>query len=1037
VLRFSQARRIPLDTETSGRKDFFLKKEAKTFAHWRTCREGLRALQAKVFWFVFSKKNCFLPLLLTLLAAAAPSLEIGSHVKFGRVVVHVPRAVQGTLSQRGDTITLHLAGAGLVPGMTRAPRNVLRITGGTDELVLQVSPGSQPRLWRDARQVVVDIYNPGVAPPGAPPAPSLAPLATQGGSLMPSDITLVPLTPPTPPPTTMRATTTMRAKMPSPLLSPMLSPMPSPMPSPVPSPGPAAASAAGPTPGGAGAEPAAGGDAVASDALVAQRVPAEGAAAQPAILVPFGPEIGAAAFPRGNQGIVVFDDSKPVDLAALRDDPVFGSARVTLLAAATQITMNVPPGAALGLRRRPEGWVVTVMSPVAGAVAGVVAGAGAGLAMQGGVLTIGTRHAASSLVLDEAASGGRLLVGTVSGDDAGVSVPHQSPEFSLRPSWAGVVLAAQSDRLSLRAAKAGFLLATASPPALAAVAGGSTEKQWGAAADLTRHFDFTPLPVPALLRSMRAAIRLAAASPRMARSLPRLHAAEAMMSLGLAREAAGALAASLRDDSAVAAQGDTRALLAMAHFLAGCAETPEQIAADAQAMADPALGQSDELALWRGVMPSAPAGGGPDVAKLGAAWRLLLAYPERLQARLAPLVALALMRGGQTEAAQALVDQMPARSLDAVRAALLAKAGRRPEALALLDRLGAGRDRLVAAAALRDATELRLAGGQMTAAQAAEALDRHLYAWRDDATEIDQRLRIGALRAQSGNWRQALNGLRATEQLYPAAHDRVHSAQLAVIGGLLQEGQAQRMPALDLVALVEESADLLGSEDASSTLAPVLADKLMALDLPDRAAPILSRLMKATAAPAARAALGARLAALRLDQGNAVAAISVLDESGSADLPDSMRESRMILRARALADSGQQGAALALLGQAASEEGLELRARLLEQRHDWAGAVGALQALARASMPADGPLTEPQQDVLLRLASDAVRGGDMAVLQQLQAGDARRLTAGSRAALFQALVQQPIQALGDLPRAARETAAARAVAPALASYQAR
>ncbi len=978
-----------------------MKKDAKTFTHRRTRCDNLRAVRARVSWFFFAKKNCFLPIFLSLLTAAAPSLEIGSHAKFGRVVVHVARAVQGTLSQQGDTITLHLPGAGAVPGMTRAPRNVLRISGGTDAVVLEVSPGSQPRLWRDARQVVVDVYNPGISPPGAPPgppAPPVAPLATPSGSLMPSDITLVPLTPPPPP--------TMRAKV-------------------VPLPVPAV--------GGAGVEAAAAGDAVASDALVAQRLPPEGAGARPAILVPFGPEVGAAAFPRGAEGIVVFDDSKPVDLAALKDDPVFGSARVTLLAAATQITMSVPPGAALGLQRRPEGWVVSVVRPVPGGLPPE----GAGLAMQGGVLTIGTRHAASSLVLDDTASGGRLLVGTVNGDDAGVSVPHQSPEFSLRPSWAGVVLAAQSDRLSLRAGKAGFLLATASPPALVAVAGGSTEKQWGAAADLTRHFDFTPLPVPALLRSMRAALSLSAASPRMARSGPRLHAASAMMSLGLAREAAGALAASLRDDSAVAGEADTRALLAMAHFLAGGGDTPEAIAADAQAMADPALGQSDELALWRGVMPPVPAGGEHDAAKLGAAWRLLLAYPERLQARLAPLVAQALMRGGQTAAAQALVDQMPARSLDAVRAALLAKAGRGPEALALLDRLGMGRDRLAAAAALRDATEMRLASGQITAAQAAEALDRHLYAWRDDATEIDQRLRIAALRAQAGGWRQALNGLRATEQLYPAAHDRVHAAELAVIGGLLQAGQAQRMPALDLVALVEESADLLGSEGASTTLAPVLADKLMALDLPDRAAPILARLMKATAAPGPRAALGARLAALRLDQGNAVAAISALDESEAAEVPDSVHDSRMILRARALAQSGQEGAALALLTQASTGEALELRAGLLEQRRDWAGAVGTLQALAHASMPAEGPLTEPQQDVLLRLASDAAQGGDMAVLQQLQAGDARRLTAGSRAALFQALVQQPIQALSDLPRAARETAAARAVAPALASYQAR
>jgi hypothetical protein len=41
-----------------GRKRFFLKKEAKTFAH-----QGTRCIQrvpkgSKVFWFFFSKKNC-------------------------------------------------------------------------------------------------------------------------------------------------------------------------------------------------------------------------------------------------------------------------------------------------------------------------------------------------------------------------------------------------------------------------------------------------------------------------------------------------------------------------------------------------------------------------------------------------------------------------------------------------------------------------------------------------------------------------------------------------------------------------------------------------------------------------------------------------------------------------------------------------------------------------------------------------------------------------------------------------------------------
>jgi hypothetical protein len=41
----------------SKRKDFFLKKEAKTFATLSRARRRLRDSVAKVFWFFFSKKN--------------------------------------------------------------------------------------------------------------------------------------------------------------------------------------------------------------------------------------------------------------------------------------------------------------------------------------------------------------------------------------------------------------------------------------------------------------------------------------------------------------------------------------------------------------------------------------------------------------------------------------------------------------------------------------------------------------------------------------------------------------------------------------------------------------------------------------------------------------------------------------------------------------------------------------------------------------------------------------------------------------------
>jgi hypothetical protein len=752
---------------------------------------------------------------------------------------------------------------------------------------------------------------------------------------------------------------------------------------------------------------------------VVVRLPDDPGSGEASILVPFDRLVGAAAFARSGLAHVVFDDSKPVDLAALKDDPVFASARVTLMAAATHLTLQLQPGMRLRLRRRPEGWVVAVG-------ADSTAEASAKLSLDKGVLAVAMPFAADTVVMDDPATGGRLLVGTVLGEAPGVAVPHVSPEFTLLPSWAGVAVMAASDRLALRAGKAAFLLRMDAAPALAAQLVDATQSAAEAAA-LTRRFDFPPLPVPALLTRLRADMRAAGAAPKLGRLGPRLQAAQAMLSLGMDREAGGVLRAAVQDDPGQGAGADAAALLAMANWLAGLEA--------GGALNDPALGKSDEIALWRALVR--PPGGDrrPAAAALASTWRLLLAYPDPLRRRLMRPVADAMLQGGQIGAAEAFMARMPEPSLDDLRAAALVQRGHVPDALALLDKVAGRADRKQAAAAARSAVELRLAAHQITPAEAAATLGKRLYAWRDEPTEIDQRLRVAALRTQAGNWRQALALLRDTEALFPASHDQVRSAELAVIADLLRAGQAQRLPPLDLVALVQESADLLASKDASATLAPVLVDKLLALDLPERAEPILARLMAGTDAAEPKAALGARLASLRLDAGNAAAAIAALDQSDSSGLPQALQTGRGVLRARAMAESGETGAALSLLATLDGADSLALQAKLLEARKDWHGAETALLALAHETVPPDGALNVAQQDLLLRAASAAAQAGDIAVLQQLQ-GDAARLDAGPRRALFQALIQQPVQSLTDLPRSGREAEAARAVPAALASFEA-
>jgi hypothetical protein len=332
---------------------------------------------------------------------------------------------------------------------------------------------------------------------------------------------------------------------------------------------------------------------------------------------------------------------------------------------------------------------------------------------------------------------------------------------------------------------------------------------------------------------------------------------------------------------------------------------------------------------------------------------------------------------------------------------------------------------------------MRLEAGTLAPAKAASTLLSHIDDWRAPDLELGTRIRAASLLVQAGDFRRALAALREAEHLFPAAHDSVHEAERQAVAALIRGGAAGRLSPLDLVALVEENSDLLAADDVASSLTPVLADKLVALDLPDRAGKLVATLMAATTDGVAKASLGDRLAGLRLDQRDATGAVAALDSSDSADLPPDIVESRLLKRARAAVLIGRDDDALRLLAPSAGREAMMLRASLLEKARDWHGAEAALQMLVGADVPRAGALTDTQQDLVLRFAGAASQAGDASALRALQDGLARRLTPGPRAALFQTLAAAPVQSVSDLPRSGREADAARALPAALTQYNAR
>jgi hypothetical protein len=740
------------------------------------------------------------------------------------------------------------------------------------------------------------------------------------------------------------------------------------------------------------------------------------------MLVPFGTDIGASAFRRGNEGHVVFDAARALDLSQLKDDPVFGGVTERLLPDGMHLRMPLAADAELQVTRKEGGWAIAL-------VHGIPAGKPITAHADKGVLLVAADAPGRVVVLDDEATGGKLLVGTQRGAGQSMIAAHRGPEFALLATWLGVVVEPVSDRIALQPLRDGFRVQAVDGPKLSLV--------WAEIPDdagrvMTRCFELPDLPEGELHNRLTLAMRDAALTPRLGRFGARLRVAETMLSEGLDVEARAVLHTAMADDPAHADDPRAAGLSAIATWLVAEAGGANPLPA---ADFDPAsLGSSDEAQFWQALFQVARADVAAPAATLAVTWPLLKQYPQALRRRLLPATGDILNRGGQDKVLAAFLAAYPDPSLDLVRAALLQRQGKTDEALAWMDAVARRPNRLMRAAALREAVETRLAAKKIDVAQAAAALGRQLYAWRGGQSDFDLRLRVTDLRSQAGQWRQALALLRETEHLFPEGHAQIRDAQTRLIASLLNGDAAAKLNALDLVALADEAAPMLSAADADASLAPVLVDKLLALDLPSRAEPILQRLFDHAASPGQKAELGVRLAALQADRGDAKGALAILAASDAAGLEPALVTRRGLLRAKLLAASGRADDALGVLAAVQGEAGAELQAGLLEDRKDFGGAAKLLEALVGSAAFSARP-DQGQRDMILRLANDESQAGDMSALRRLRSAQGARFASGPGAELFAVLTQEPIRAVSDLPRSGHELAAVRALPASLSARQ--
>jgi hypothetical protein len=918
-------------------------------------------------------------------------VRVGDHPGFGRVVFDWPGSVEYRVEEAEGRILVHFASPAafdLAPAR-RGARNLRGVTSDGSRAEIAVAPGTRLRHFRLGNRVVLDLLDaardpaatPAAARPAPPPAalppPARAPAAAiaRGARAPAAPSPSSPFAPAVPPPA--EAPVIVQA---APLEAVAVQALAQPTASP-------------PTPTPPPAPPAAAGRAI-------RLLPG------PVLSIPAAAETGAALFRRGGLWMLVLDQPQPLDLSALRGDPAFANAESSSGPQST--TLRLPAAALPNPRLRREGSAWLLDQPreevaLRAILPEVEPGPPARLILR-------ATHGSGSVSVLDPETGTALLVGTVRDGAEAVPAGRRAALFELLPTRLGAALLPRADTVTLRALDGRFV-ADAAPGAEMAL-GPEAAGAVAAAASMTRIFDLPAEPLAALQERLRGATAAVAASPPLGRGPPRLQAAEALLALGLPQEAQAMVGLATREDPALAETPRARALAGATALLAGRL-------AEAGGLDHPRLPDTDEVALWRGLLSAARGQNG--AASVAAGLPLLLAYPEPLQSRIAQLAAEALAAGGEPAAARRLIAARDQEDppLALARARILEAEGATEPALAAYDALAAGRDRRARAIAMRRAAELRLSAGLLDAAGAAAALESTLAAWRGDALETEGRSRLADLRQQAGDWRGAFDLLRETAAMFPDLAPGIRPRQVAALLGALDTA-----PPLDAVVLHDTHAEMLPPGPATEQALGSLADRLAALDLLDRASHVLRGAMARAPDAEARGRIGARLAGLALAAGDQRAALVALADTAGEGLSPGLTRRRLLLEGRGLARDGRVPDAVARYREAGPEAAAEL-ATLLEEKQDWPGAAAALRLHLDAVAPAPpAPLAEEHQPLVARLAAPLTLAGDDSALAALRAEQEGRM-GGTLSDAFGLFTADRVAAVSDLPRLGRELDVAR------------
>lgn len=574
-----------------------------------------------------------------------------------------------------------------------------------------------------------------------------------------------------------------------------------------------------------------------------------------------------------------------------------------------------------------------------------------------------------------------------------VEAPLRYTEVQFLPTLQGVVIRPLDDRLSVQPVREGLEVTVPgglrlSPPSdvVAAIPPPPPPVEQEKLFDFKR---WGQVPVKDYVKTRQVRWDRLANLPEAEKTRGRLDIARFYLANGMGYEALGMLTRvqSLQPD--VDRRPEFLAIRGIGRVLTG------DFAGGLADLSNRQLAGEPDAALWRA---AALAGQGDYTgahAGFQASKDLLDRYPEPFYTGLALAAADAALRVNQPEAAALTMDRVAKRggedgnqaaAVQYFRGSVFRALGDNDKALTYFKRARDGRDRLYSMRAKRDYIDTALAAGKMDPKVAAKQMEEMRFAWRGDALELSNLRRIGEVHAIAGDYPRAFDTMRQTISDFPDTPEakEIAADMTRTFTDLFAKDGAAKMTPLEAMGLYEQYRELTPPGPDGDRIIRKLAERLVEIDLLDRAAQLLDHQVQYRLAGLEKAQVGTRLAGIRLLDGNPQEAVAALDKSIVPEITPELAEERKLLRARALSQIDKGAEAVQLLAADQSRNANLLRIDIAMRDKQWKAAAQALADVI-GPPPAPGTALDPQvSSLVVNRATALSLAGDNAGLDTLR-----------------------------------------------------